>query len=88
MELLFQLRVWPNLTEDNQKEMINNEESIVYSQAIHYANRMVYLRVPLDASKSFKEQALYGVEGESTSSNITNRYAVHYTTTVYRTIPL
>ena len=41
-------------------------------QAIHYANRMVFLRVPLDASRSIKEPPS-GIEGESTSSNITNR---------------
>ena len=69
--------MWPSLDENKQKEMVNNEESIVYSQAIHYANRMVYLRVPLDASKSFKENTLHGIEGESTSSNITNRYVFH-----------
>lgn len=31
--------------------LINSEEGIVYSQAIHYANRMVYMRIPLDASE-------------------------------------
>ena len=66
------MRVWPNMSEDDKKEMINNEESIVYSQAIHYANRMVYLRVPLDASKSLKDGVI-GQEGESSNSNITNR---------------
>ena len=53
--------------------MISNEESTVYSQAIHYANRMVYMRVPLDATKKVKESAS-GMEGESLSSMITNRY--------------
>ena len=51
--------------------MVSNEESTVYSQAIHYANRMVYMRVPLDVSKSLKDGVI--TEGESTSSNITNR---------------
>ena len=32
-------------------KLINSEEGIVYSQAIHYANRMVYMRIPLDASE-------------------------------------
>ena len=67
------MRVWPTLSPDQQKEMVSNEESIVYSQAIHYANRMVYLRVPLDASKSLKEGGVIQ-EGESSNSNITNRY--------------
>ena len=68
-----QMRIWNNLSADEQKEMVNNEESIVYSQAIHYANRMVFMRVPLDASRSIKEPPS-GIEGESTSSNVTNRY--------------
>ena len=34
-----------------QDFLINSEEGIVYSQAIHYANRMVYMRIPLDASE-------------------------------------
>ncbi|CAG5130727.1 unnamed protein product, partial [Candidula unifasciata] len=49
-----QLRVWASLSPEEQQEMINNEESTVYSQAIHYAYRMVYLRVPLDVFRSFK----------------------------------
>jgi len=53
--------------------LVNNEEAIVYSQAIHYANRMVYLRVPLDATKKIRESAT-GMEGESLSSMVTNRY--------------
>ena len=67
-----QMRIWNNLGPEEQKEMISNEESIVYSQAIHYANRMVFMRVPLDASRTLKEPPS-GIEGESTSSNITNR---------------
>ena len=31
--------------------MISSEESIVYSQAIHYANRMVYMKIPLNVSE-------------------------------------
>ena len=30
--------------------MISSEEGIVYSQAIHYANRMVYMMIPLYVS--------------------------------------
>uniref|UniRef100_T1JDW2 Myotubularin-related protein 13 n=1 Tax=Strigamia maritima TaxID=126957 RepID=T1JDW2_STRMM len=66
-----QMRTWDSLTSDQKQEMISNEESTVYSQAIHYANRMVYLRVPLDASKTLK--SLLSLEGESNSnSNVTN----------------
>lgn len=34
---------------ESQKEWESNEESTIYSQAIHYANRMVYLLIPLEA---------------------------------------
>ena len=67
-----QLRVWPSKSHDEQQLLMSNEESIVYSQAIHYANRMVYLRVPLDATKKIREPAT-GMEGESVSSMVTNR---------------
>ena len=68
------MRTWPEKNQESQSELIKNEESIVYSQAIHYANRMVYLRVPLDASRMHKDGIHgHGLEGESTSSNITNR---------------
>lgn len=49
-----QLKSWPHLTKELQEELIQNEEGIVYSQAVHYANRMVCLRVPLDASRGLK----------------------------------
>ena len=49
--------------------MINNEESTVYSQAIHYAYRMVYLRVPLDASRN-KASVAY----DDMSSTVTPRW--------------
>ena len=64
--------MWPGKTADEQQMLVSNEESIVYSQAIHYANRMVYLRVPLDATKKIREPAV-GLEGESHSSMVTNR---------------
>ncbi|KAL3842272.1 hypothetical protein ACJMK2_020304 [Sinanodonta woodiana] len=66
-----QLRIWSTLSEEQQKEMMSNEESTVYSQAIHYANRIVYLRVPLDCNKSAKNTNMgYDDESKSTS-NIT-----------------
>ncbi|BFZ05320.1 hypothetical protein BsWGS_08359 [Bradybaena similaris] len=61
-----QLRIWPTMTSEQQQEMINNEESTVYSQAIHYAYRMVYLRVSLDVSRSMKNMAV-----EENSSTVT-----------------
>uniref|UniRef100_A0A8B9QGW6 SET binding factor 2 n=1 Tax=Apteryx owenii TaxID=8824 RepID=A0A8B9QGW6_APTOW len=47
-----QLRLWPTLTKQTQQELVQNEESTVFSQAIHFANLMVYLLVPLDTSKN------------------------------------
>ncbi|KAF3832668.1 hypothetical protein F7725_026333 [Dissostichus mawsoni] len=46
-----QLRLWPSLSKEKQHELVKNEESTVFSQAIHYASLMVYLLVPLDTSK-------------------------------------
>ncbi|CAM5149851.1 unnamed protein product [Natator depressus] len=47
-----QLRLWPTLSKETQQELIQNEESTVFSQAIHFANLMVYMLVPLDTSKN------------------------------------
>ncbi|KAF7703380.1 myotubularin-related protein 13 isoform X1 [Silurus meridionalis] len=47
-----QLRAWPSLSKEKQLELVKNEESTVFSQAIHYASLMVYLLVPLDTSKN------------------------------------
>ncbi|XP_021368098.1 myotubularin-related protein 13-like [Mizuhopecten yessoensis] len=65
-----QLRVWPNLSSEQQLEMTNNEESTVYSQAIHYSNRMVYMRVPLETTKPIKTISPHDWESNS-NSNIT-----------------
>jgi myotubularin-related protein 5/13 len=62
------------MTPAQQAELITNEESTVFSQAIHYANRMVCMRVPLDASKKIREPPS-GMEGESLNSMVTNRLA-------------
>eukprot|EP00105_Crassostrea_gigas_P044502 XP_019928650.1 PREDICTED: myotubularin-related protein 13 isoform X4 [Crassostrea gigas] len=68
-----QLRTWPTLSEEKKAEMISNEESTVYSQAIHYANRMVYMRVPLETQKTMKALS---PDWESTSnSNIASSLA-------------
>ncbi|XP_057363340.1 myotubularin-related protein 13 isoform X2 [Manis pentadactyla] len=47
-----QLRVWPTLSKSAQQELVQREESTVFSQAIHFANLMVNLLVPLDTSKN------------------------------------
>ncbi|XP_041970120.1 myotubularin-related protein 13 isoform X2 [Aricia agestis] len=45
-----QMRLWPTLPTEKQRESIASEESTLYSQAIHYANRMVYLLLPLEGA--------------------------------------
>ena len=47
------------------------EEGIVYSQALHFCNRMVYLKVPLDTSRGMPFMP-HGEE--SASSHFTPRY--------------
>ncbi|CAE1243244.1 SBF1_2 [Acanthosepion pharaonis] len=66
-----QLRVWPTLSKEQQEEMINNEESTVYSQAIHYANRMVYMLIPLDVNRREKNSGVGFDEKCASNSNIT-----------------
>lgn len=43
-----QMQLAEILSEDEIKERAQNEEQTVYSQAIHYSNHMVYLKIPLD----------------------------------------
>lgn len=64
---------------DKLKEYISSEESTLYSQAIHYANRMVYLLVPLDVggnnikSSSNHQSTIKNIDDERTSNSVTNR---------------
>ncbi|XP_035251970.1 myotubularin-related protein 13-like isoform X1 [Anguilla anguilla] len=65
-----QLRVWPNLGKEKQLELVKNEESTVFSQAIHYASLMVYLLVPLDSSKNKLLRPTPAADWESGSNSI------------------
>ncbi|XP_059480805.1 myotubularin-related protein 13 isoform X3 [Neocloeon triangulifer] len=74
-----QMRVWgnfdPALLTEKQKEYISSEESTLYSQAIHYANRMVYLLVPLDIgakSQHNHRDRHHGDDDDRASNSITN----------------
>ncbi|KAJ8411204.1 hypothetical protein AAFF_G00172100 [Aldrovandia affinis] len=71
-----QRRLWPTLSRDKQQELVQKEESTVFSQAIHYANRMSYLLLPLDTSKNrlLRGAGLADVESIS-NSYITNSIA-------------
>lgn len=70
-----QNRLWPILSKEMQAERVQKEESTVFSQAIHYANRMSYLLLPLDTSKNrlLRNSGLGDVESVS-NSYVTNRY--------------
>lgn len=67
-----QMRLWNTYSPEKQQELLSSEESTLYSQAIHYANRMVYLLVPLDiGSRTHKQETAF--EEERTSNCNTNR---------------
>lgn len=72
-----QRRLWPTLSREKQQELVQKEESTVFSQAIHYANRMSYLLLPLDSSKSrlLRERAGLGDLESASNSLVTNRWA-------------
>ena len=76
-----QLRAWPCLGKERQQELVNGEESTVFSQAIHHASLMVYLLVPLDGSKSKLLRPPPTADWESGSNSIiTNRRVALRTT--------
>uniref|UniRef100_A0A665UR42 SET binding factor 2 n=1 Tax=Echeneis naucrates TaxID=173247 RepID=A0A665UR42_ECHNA len=65
-----QLRSWPSLSKEKQQQLVKNEESTVFSQAIHYASLMVYLLVPLDTSKNKLLRTTPAADWESGSNSI------------------
>lgn len=74
-----QLRLWPTLNKQMQQELVQNEESTVFSQAIHFANLMVYLLVPLDTSKNKLLRTSAAGDWESGSNSIvTNRWVYKF----------
>ncbi|KAJ0172559.1 hypothetical protein K1T71_011698 [Dendrolimus kikuchii] len=68
-----QMRLWPSLPPEKQREIIASEESTLYSQAIHYANRMVYLLLPLEGAGRRAETR--GDDADRASNSITNSVA-------------
>ncbi|XP_064139324.1 myotubularin-related protein 5 isoform X4 [Loxodonta africana] len=72
-----QRRLWPMLSREKQQELVQKEESTVFSQAIHYANRMSYLLLPLDSSKSrlLRDRAGLGDLESASNSLVTNSMA-------------
>lgn len=70
-----QMRLWTSLDRDKQAELMSSEESTLYSQAIHYANRMVYLLVPLDSSCRSHRPETGPFDEERASNSVTNSVA-------------
>ncbi|XP_022823540.1 myotubularin-related protein 5 isoform X1 [Spodoptera litura] len=68
-----QMRLWPSLAPEKQRELIASEESTLYSQAIHYANRMVYLLLPLEGAG--RRADVRGDDADRASNSITNSVA-------------
>lgn len=66
-----QMRIWNSITPEKQKELATCEENTMYSQAIHYANRMVYLLIPLDMGNKSNKQDPF--DDERASNSIANR---------------
>lgn len=73
-----QLRAWPSLSKERQQELVKNEESTVFSQAIHYASLMVYLLVPLDTSKNKLLRNTPVADWESGSNSIVTNMSGEY----------
>lgn len=73
-----QRRLWPTLSREKQQELVQKEESTVFSQAIHYASRMSYLLLPLDSTKSrlLRERAGLGDLESASNSLLTSRWGV------------
>lgn len=67
-----QMRISPTMDSTKLNEFINSEESTLYSQAIHYANRMVSLLIPTDissGSKAIIHTRVHHLEDDTSVSN-------------------
>lgn len=65
-----QMRLSATMESAKLNEFINSEESTLYSQAIHYANRMVALLIPTDINTGGKVQKVdHHVEDDTSVSN-------------------
>ena len=58
-----QLQGTDTLQQDELAQRLNNENSTVYSQLIHYASRMVYLRLPMDVAEKERSPLTNGNNG-------------------------
>ncbi|RWS10543.1 myotubularin-related protein 13-like isoform X4, partial [Dinothrombium tinctorium] len=71
-----QIRLKPKLNEEKIKDLANNEEATVYSQAVHFAHQMVALKIPIDIGnheRIARTNKLHssGFDGSDSNSNLT-----------------
>ncbi|XP_022215873.1 myotubularin-related protein 13 isoform X2 [Drosophila obscura] len=74
-----QLRKSPTIEDDKKVELAKSEESTLYSQAIHFANRMVSLLIPLDVNvdaASKPKPAFRLEENQSVSNSILGSHSL------------
>ncbi|XP_043652023.1 myotubularin-related protein 13 isoform X1 [Drosophila teissieri] len=74
-----QLRKSPSIEEEKKAELAKSEESTLYSQAIHFANRMVSLLIPLDVNvdaASKPKPAFRLEENQSVSNSIMGSHSL------------
>lgn len=65
-----QMRISVSIDPTKLTEFISSEESTLYSQAIHYANRMVSLLIPTDVSSGGRVQKIdHHLEDDTSVSN-------------------
>lgn len=65
-----QMRLHSSIDPSKLREFINSEESTLYSQAIHYANRMVSLLIPPDVTAGGKVQKIdHHLDDDTSVSN-------------------
>lgn len=65
-----QMMKWPTVDQERQNYFSNSEEQILYSQAAHYANRMISLLIPMDVRSNTKVKKIERhVEEDASISN-------------------
>uniref|UniRef100_H2Y623 PH domain-containing protein n=1 Tax=Ciona savignyi TaxID=51511 RepID=H2Y623_CIOSA len=62
-------RRWESKPPESRQEESSSEEGVVFSQAMHNAQRMVFMLVPLDSTRSIRAKFLRLSHGEENSSN-------------------
>lgn len=62
-----QMMEWPTIDSEKQRDLMKSEEQILYSQALHYANRMITLMIPLDVRSNTRVKKIVKPVDDDTS---------------------